>query len=74
MSEIFRTCASQKHHAMTLQQLAICVHEAEETDNDISLLACFDELELRGGNRNSTIALFMEFYRYEWRKRMEARK
>lgn len=69
MSEIFRTHADAKHHGMTLRQLAIAVHEAEETDDDISLLQCFDELERRGGNRNSTMSIFMDFYREEWKKR-----
>jgi hypothetical protein len=54
---------------MTLGQLATAVHDAEENGDDVTLLQCFDELERRGGNRNSTMTIFMEFYRHQWTKR-----
>ena len=66
MSEIFRTHSGPTHHAMTLRQLARAVHEAENSGDDISLLECWDELERRGGHRNATMSVFMDFYRELW--------
>ncbi len=70
MSEIFRIHAPATFAGKTLRSLAIMVHEAEETDDDVTLLECCDELDRRGGNRNATMSIFMEFYRAEWPKRM----
>lgn len=70
MSEFFRIHATAKHHGMTLRQLAVAVHEAEESNDDVSLIECMDELESRGPQAKS---LFMDFYRSEWKTRMEHR-
>ena len=73
MSEFFRIHATPDHSRKTLRELAVLVHEAEESADDVSLLECWDELERRGGNRNATMGLFMEFYRDEWHKRMKGK-
>jgi hypothetical protein len=70
MSDFFRIHAPPEYARLTLGQLSRMVHEAEETDDDVTLIQVFDELEKRGIDNS----LFMEFYRIEWRRRMEAKK
>lgn len=65
MSEFFRIHATPEMHGLTLRQIAVMVHEAEETADDVTLLQCWDELERRGTSNG----IFMYFYREEWRKR-----
>ena len=71
MSEFFRVRAEPKHHAMTLRQLAVAVHDAEESGDDITVIQCWDVLEFREQTGLRLVKnAFMEFYREEWKRRM----
>jgi hypothetical protein len=70
VSEFFRIHAPPEYTRLTLRQLAVMVHDAEETDDDVTLLKCYDELARREMNGLGD-DLFMEFYRDEWHKRMK---
>jgi hypothetical protein len=66
VSDFFCIHAPPEFSSKTLRQLAVMVHEAEETADDILLLQAWDELERRKTPRD----IFMGFYRDEWHKRM----
>jgi hypothetical protein len=67
MSEFFRIHAPLEYTRLTLRQLAVMVHDAEDTDDAVTLIQCQDEL-LR---RNAPMHIFMEFYWDVWHKRMK---
>lgn len=67
MSEFFRTHAETRHHAMTVRDLAIAVHDAEESGDDIELLKLMEVVEGRG--IYGADGIFMQFYREEWHRR-----
>lgn len=68
MSEIFRIHATSKHHGMTIRALAIAVHDAEDSGDDVELIALMEEVEGRG--IYGADGIFMQFYREEWHRRM----
>ncbi len=59
---------------MTLREIAIKMHEAEEVEDDISFLEAQDELEQRirdaGDHGHAVHSEFHITYRQVWRERM----
>lgn len=76
MSDFFRIHAPPEHARLTLRQLAVMVHDAEDSADDVTLVECFDELERRKAETERpwvVMDLFMEFYRSVWHDRMTSK-